>query len=88
MRVRLLLAVGGLALLAACTPAEPTHDVAYFKAHADERTAQLGRCRNDPGGLGQTPNCVNANRADGEVTSEKAWSTPKPASRVQKPGQL
>ena len=86
---RLVLSAAGLAAaLAACTPAEPAHDVAYYLGHADERTAKLAACQADPGRLAHTPNCVNAVAADGEATSKRFWATPKPAARVQAPSKL
>ena len=83
-----LLAAALCAALAACSPAEPGHDVAYSRAHADDRAAEMAKCRNDPGQLGKTADCVNAERADGDELSAKAWATPKPESRVRNPGQL
>jgi hypothetical protein len=49
-------------LCAGCVPkAAPT--VEYFRAHQDERVAQLQRCANDPGSLAASPACVNALQA-------------------------
>ena len=36
---------GGLAALAACSPAEPKHDVAYYRSHSDARAAMMAVCR-------------------------------------------
>lgn len=74
--------------LAGCSPAEPAHDKAYYLAHADERGAMLARCRNDPGGLGKSTNCVNALAAAGDVESNRFWDLKKPRSRVENPSGL
>lgn len=51
--------------VAACAPSpNPTHQtVEYYRANRDAREAKLVECRNDPGALGQTPDCVNAKQA-------------------------
>lgn len=50
---------------AACAPSpEPTHQtVEYYRANKDAREAKLVECGNDPGALGQTPDCINAKQA-------------------------
>ena len=90
MTLRKILVATGLAALtlAACSPGETPHDVAYYRDHADDRAAQMAKCRNDPGNLGKTPNCLNALRADADAASEKAWTLPKTESRVRDPGKL
>jgi hypothetical protein len=90
MSARLLIAAVSLLglALAACSPPEPGHDVAFYKDHARERATQLATCGNDPGRLEKSPNCINALRADADAASEKAWSTPKTPSRVRNPDQL
>lgn len=74
--------------LAGCNPAEPTHDKAYYLAHADVRAALLERCRDDPGGRGKSANCVNALAAAGETESNRFWDVKKPRSRVENPSGL
>jgi hypothetical protein len=63
------LAPSMLALWAAgCSGAAvPVHTVSYFRAHAKEREAMVQRCSDDPGTLGKTANCVNADRAESLV---------------------
>jgi len=51
--------------------AEPTRTVDWYRKHATERTALLKECRNNPGELAQTPNCVNAERADSLAEAAK-----------------
>jgi hypothetical protein len=38
--------------------------VSYFQAHPKEREALFKRCADDPGTLGKTAECVNAERAE------------------------
>jgi len=87
-RVFLIAGLAGVAALAACSPAAPAHDKAYYAAHDAERTSQIAACKNDPGGLGATANCVNAQEADADVHTQHFYDTAKPASRVQDPGKL
>ena len=86
--VAIWLAAGGLALLAACTPTPPARDKAYYAAHTGERAQEVAACQADPGRLGATANCVNAQAADADARTAHFYDTPKPASRVDKPGQL
>jgi hypothetical protein len=50
-------------MLAAGCVQETAPTVAYFRAHEDERKAQLARCASDPGSLANSPGCVNAREA-------------------------
>lgn len=79
----------GLAALSitACSPT-PQHDKPYYASHDDERAKQLEACKADPGRLGQTPNCVNAQSAESDALTKDFWKRKEPASRVQNPGQL
>ncbi len=90
--MRCLRLIAGLALtslaLAACSPQAPTHDKAYYAANATERASMVATCQADPGRLAATPNCVNAQAADADAHAAHFYDAPKPASRVQKPGQL
>ncbi len=80
--------VAAVAVLVSCSGAEPARDVAYYRAHAAERTAKLAACRNDVGHVAPTANCINALAADSEAQSRRFWSVHKPASRVADPGKL
>lgn len=50
---------------AACAPSpDPTHQtVHYYAKNVEAREARLAECANDPGALGQTPDCINARQA-------------------------
>jgi hypothetical protein len=74
--------------LAACSQPPPAHDKAYYLAHTDERVATVAECRGDPGRLANTPNCVNAAAAAGQVESDRFWAVKKPKSRVANPNSL
>jgi len=45
------------------SPREETYTVDYFRSHSEVREAKLRACSDNPGELGATPNCVNAQRA-------------------------
>ncbi|MGH8262049.1 MAG: EexN family lipoprotein [Steroidobacteraceae bacterium] len=50
----------------ACAPApEPAAvDVAFFRAHLEERRTVLATCRRDPGRLRDARSCINAREAE------------------------
>jgi hypothetical protein len=54
--------LGALAL-SACGPGQARHTVEEYRADAELRHAQVGRCRKDPGTLRNTPDCINAEAA-------------------------
>ncbi len=88
MRRLALLALGALAALAACSPPEAAHDVAYYQGHPDARATEMAACQNDRGKAKATSNCINALAADAQATSKTFWTVPATPSRVQDPGKL
>ena len=76
------------AVTAACSPAPPTQDKAYYVAHAQERAVALLTCQADPGRLSTTPNCLNAQAADADAHAQHFYDAPAPASRVSQPAKL
>lgn len=50
----------------AATPPAP-RNVAFFLANPDEHEAVKRRCKNDPGALRNTPDCVNADQAQKQI---------------------
>ena len=46
----------------------PAKTVSWFIEHRDELQATLKVCRDNPGALGKTPDCVNASAARDKVT--------------------
>ena len=92
-RVLLLGAAAALAALAACSPPEPAHDVAYYRDHPDDRAAKLKTCQNDQGRLAATSNCINALAGDSAAHAAHFYDAPqpeahKPATGVADPGKL
>lgn len=51
-------------LVARVAYAEPTHTVDWYQQHTTERQVLLKECRSNPGELGNTPNCINAEKAE------------------------
>ena len=44
-----------------CAPApDRANTVTYYREHAEQRDAQLKKCSDDPGSLGNQLDCVNA----------------------------
>ena len=64
-RLAILLLTGATALVG-CNDADKGQQaktVGWFLDHRDELTTALKACRDNPGELAKTPNCVNANEA-------------------------
>ena len=60
--------------LAGCNEADTgrqTKTVGWLFDHRDELAVTLKGCRDNPGELGKTPNCVNANEARNKVTVQE-----------------
>jgi hypothetical protein len=60
--------------LTGCNEADPsrqTKTVGWFFEHRDELSVTLKACRDNPGELAKTPNCVNANEARNKVTVQE-----------------
>jgi PBP1b-binding outer membrane lipoprotein LpoB len=64
----LLFATIFILFLAGC--GEEVKTVQWYKEHEVERKAQLEKCKNNPGQLEKTPNCINARAAWNEIDSE------------------
>jgi hypothetical protein len=64
MRKLILSLIVSAALVGCTEPAEPVQSVDLYKEHATERSDRLAKCRADPGELSETPNCINAERAE------------------------
>lgn len=64
--------LASLIMLAGCSqPATLTYTVEEFLADEGLLAEHVEKCRNNPGELGQTPNCVNAAAADGKARLER-----------------
>ena len=65
---------GLAATLAGCTEATPperTYTIDEFVADQAMLAEQIAKCRNNPGMLRDTPNCRNAEAADGKSRLER-----------------
>ncbi|PJR92428.1 hypothetical protein CN878_22310 [Ochrobactrum sp. 695/2009] len=60
-----------LATITGCSQAEKTYSVEDFLADEALLAEHVEKCRNNPGELAQTPNCVNAAAADGKARLER-----------------
>ncbi|NKB84810.1 EexN family lipoprotein [Brucella grignonensis] len=62
-----------MAFLAACSEPPPSTVITVSEFLADEslRADHVGRCRENPGALGQTPICRNAEEAEGKARLER-----------------
>ena len=45
--------------------------VGWFLDHRDELATALKECRDNPGTLGTTPNCINANETRNKITIQE-----------------
>lgn len=61
------------ALLAACSEPQSAAVITVSEFLADEslRADHIGKCRGNPGELAQTPNCRNAEEAEGKARLER-----------------
>jgi hypothetical protein len=50
---------------------QPAKTVSWFIEHPDELQATLKACRDNPGALGKTPDCVNASAARDKITVQE-----------------
>lgn len=88
MRKLLLIALGAVVALSACSPAKPVHDKAYYAAQDADRASTLAVCRNNPGEAAKDANCINADAAQADVDRKKFWTVPTPQTRQTNPGKL
>jgi hypothetical protein len=60
---------------------EPVQTVDWYKEHEPEMKAMLAKCATNPGQLGATPNCINANKAfeQRRISGPSAFDSMKPA---------
>jgi hypothetical protein len=69
-----ILLVAVTAALAGCNEpnnSQRTNAVGWFLDHRDELAMALKGCRDNPGELGKTPNCINANEARNKITIQE-----------------
>jgi hypothetical protein len=69
-----ILLIGVAAALASCNEADTNSQaktVGWFFEHRNELQLALKACRDNPGELAKTPNCINANEARNKVTIQE-----------------
>lgn len=62
------------AALTGCNDADKGQQVktvGWFLDHRDELAIALKGCRDNPGALGKTPDCINANEARNKITVQE-----------------
>ncbi|OWV73044.1 hypothetical protein ATY77_08550 [Rhizobium sp. R634] len=70
--MRWFLSGAAMVFLAACSPqTEKTYTVDELAADDGLLAKIIGECRNNPGELRDTPNCRNAEAADGKLRLER-----------------
>jgi hypothetical protein len=60
--------------LTGCNDSDTGHQtktVGWFLDHRAELATALKECRDNPGTLGTTPNCINANEARNKITIQE-----------------
>jgi hypothetical protein len=70
----ILLLLAATISLTGCNEADTSHPpktVGWFFEHRDELAVALKACRDNPGELAKTPNCINANEARNKVTVQE-----------------
>jgi hypothetical protein len=70
----ILLITATVVSLAGCNEADTSRQaktVGWFFDHRDELAVTLKACRDNPGELAKTPNCVNANEARNKITVQE-----------------
>jgi hypothetical protein len=74
MMPSILLLLAATTSLTGCNEADtshPTKTVGWFFEHRDELQLALKACRDNPGELATTPNCINASEARNKVTIQE-----------------
>jgi hypothetical protein len=69
-----ILALSLAAALPGCNEADKsqqTNTVSWFLDHRDDLAVAIKACRDNPGELGRTPNCINANEARNKITIQE-----------------
>lgn len=70
--MRRILALFLMLPLAGCfEPGEGIHTVSDYLSDDALRAGQLAKCHENPGRLAETPNCKNANEADGKARLQR-----------------
>lgn len=60
MKKTLFISILAAFVLSGCSEEVKTKEYYMQDENAQELEAKVKECKNDPGGVGQTPNCINA----------------------------
>lgn len=64
-------------LLIGCGEKTPVQTVDWYKSHDIERKAMIEKCKANPGELGESANCVNAQQAENaKANARRGWLNP------------
>lgn len=63
---KLALSLAAAVILAGCGENTPVQAVDWYKAHDVERKEMIVKCKDNPGELAASPNCINAQQAQNE----------------------
>lgn len=64
---------------------EEVRSVDWYESKPAERAAKLGECMTSPRTLNDTPDCVNASRAENYVKANTKWAMPDEGVRATPP---
>lgn len=75
------------AVLAGCGENTPVQTVDWYKEHETERTAMIAKCKDNPGELAASPNCINATTAANHLVVDKRGYTKRAPINVSEGGK-
>lgn len=65
------LSLVAVAALVGCSENTPVQTVEWYKTHDAERVDMIAKCKNNPGELSASPNCMNATKAANQLVLQK-----------------
>lgn len=76
-----------VAILSGCGESTPVQTVEWYKEHDAERRDMLTKCKNNPGELENSPNCINAQQAENEKAASRRGLSPLAPIDFSKQGE-
>lgn len=65
--------------LSGCNNSEAVQTVDWYKLHDTEMKNMITKCKNNPGELMSTANCINATTANNQKeNARRGWTQPEP----------
>jgi len=74
-------------VLAGCGEKTVTKTVDWYKTHEAERTAMVGKCKDNPDELATSTNCINATTAANHLTLDNRGYTKRAPINVSEGGK-